>query len=121
MKTLSNKQLKKENRKKQAERVRKYFEESPEAKEILSEISKRQWDNTDLKEWRAQKTKEQWTDEFRKKRKEAYDKTYFKHTMAFMKNLLETQDSLEDYEKARAMKRNTNLLKNHASTSQTAG
>jgi len=45
-----------------AERVRKYFEENPQAREELSELAKRQWQDEDLLAWRAQKTHEQWQD-----------------------------------------------------------
>ncbi len=102
---------KKENREQRAEQVKKYFEEHPEAREELSLIAKKQWENTKLKEWRSEKTKEQWTPEFREKRKEAYDKTYFKQTISFMKNVLDKEGSLENYDQERTKKRNTNLLK----------
>ena len=66
---------KEENRKVRSEEVKKYFEQNPVKKEILSEIAKEQWENEKLLSWRREKTKGQWTAEFRKKRKEAYNKT----------------------------------------------
>ena len=102
---------KEENRKLQSKRVRKYFEEHPKAKEKLSEISKKQWDNPELKKWRSDMTKKQWTNEFREKRKNAYDKTYFKHTIKFMKEILEYYGDLEKYDKKRVEAGNKNLLK----------
>jgi len=101
----------KENRKLQSEKTKKYFEENPEAKEKLSITSKKQWNNPELKVWRSNKTKEQWTEEFREKRKESYDKTYFKHTMGFMKKLLEIDGNLKEYELDRVQSKNKNLLK----------
>jgi DNA gyrase subunit B len=99
------------NRKLQSERTKKYFEEHPEAKERLSKLSKKQWNNPELRKWRSKKTKEQWTKEFREKRKKAYDRTYFKHTINFMKQLLENNGNLEGYEQERSKSRNKNLLK----------
>jgi DNA gyrase subunit B len=102
---------KEENRKLQSGIVMKYFEEHPEARHILSELSKKQWDNPQLKKWRSNKTKEQWTSEFRKNRKQAYDRTYFNATIGFMKQILEKYGNLESYDKERAKSGNRNLLK----------
>lgn len=100
-----------ENRKKQSKRTKQYFEEHPEAKEKLRKISNELWNDPQLRKWRCNKTKEQWTADFRKKRKEAYDKTYFKHTIRFMKKVLEEYGDLENYDKKRVEKRDNNLLK----------
>ena len=102
---------KEENRKLQSERVDKYFEEHPEAVEELKKLAEKQWDDPKLKQWRSNKTKEQWTDEFRKKRKEAYNKTYFKHTIRLMKQLMGRYGNLEEYDEERIKSRNKNLLK----------
>jgi DNA gyrase subunit B len=102
---------KNDNKKLQSERVERYFEQHPEAAEKLRELSKKQWENAELKRWRSGKTKEQWTDNFRKKRKEAYNKTYFKHTIKFMKEILEKYGDLRDYEKKRIENGSRNLLK----------
>ncbi|MGL5132209.1 MAG: DNA topoisomerase (ATP-hydrolyzing) subunit B, partial [Planktothrix sp.] len=64
-----------ENRLKQSERVRKQFADNPELRESYSEAAKKQWEDEDLLEWRREKTKEQWTREFRKKRRQALDET----------------------------------------------
>ncbi|MBU1598350.1 MAG: DNA topoisomerase (ATP-hydrolyzing) subunit B [Nanoarchaeota archaeon] len=102
---------KEENRKNQAEITRKYFEEHPEAKEKLRQIAKEQWDDEKLKKWRSDKTKEQWTNDFRKKRKEAYNKTYFKHSIQFMKKIIDEYKDLEKYDEKRVKANNKNLLK----------
>ncbi|MBW2994875.1 intein-containing DNA gyrase subunit B, partial [Candidatus Woesearchaeota archaeon] len=102
---------KQENRKLQSERVKKYFEKHPEEKEKLRELAKAQWGDIELKKWRSNKTKEQWTENFRKKRKSAYDKTYFSHTITFMKRLLERCGDIKDYDNERIKSKNKNLLK----------
>ncbi len=99
------------NREKQAERVIKYFENNPEARKQNSDIAKRQWSNPELRKWRSEKTKEQWTKEFREKRKKAYNRTYFKHTAGFMKQILENDRNLNVYDVERIRSRNKNLLR----------
>lgn len=71
-----------ENRLKQSERVRQQFADNPELREAYSEAAKKQWEDEDLLEWRREKTKEQWTREFRKKRRQALDETYYAKTLA---------------------------------------
>ncbi|MBI5389541.1 DNA topoisomerase (ATP-hydrolyzing) subunit B [Candidatus Woesearchaeota archaeon] len=99
-----------ENRKKQAENVRLYFAMHPEARKKLSATAKNQWRNDLLKEWRSKKTKEQWTPEFREKRRKAYNETYFRHTMQFMKRILEKDWGLDHYDAERIKAGNRNLL-----------
>ncbi|VVB68278.1 DNA gyrase subunit B [uncultured archaeon] len=53
-----------ENRRRQAERVRDYFESNPDARERHSLIARAQWENAELRAWRSTKTREQWTPEF---------------------------------------------------------
>ncbi len=74
-----------ENRQVQAERVRDYFANNKEARERLSRRAKEQWQDKDLLLWRQEKTKQQWTPEFRLKRRGAYNKTYYRKTMAALK------------------------------------
>lgn len=101
----------KSNRLKQARRVKKYFKLNPAKKEELSLLAKKQWQNTDMLVWRSQKTKEQWTDKFREKRQKAYSKTYYKHTIEFLKRVYEKYGSLRKYDHERTLVRNNNLLK----------
>ncbi|MFH0869457.1 MAG: DNA topoisomerase (ATP-hydrolyzing) subunit B [archaeon] len=100
-----------DNKKRQSAKTKQYYAKHPEAKQRLKELSKKQWDNLELKEWRKNKTREQWTGEFRIKRKIAYNKTYFENSMALMKRLLEKEGSLENYEAARRKENNKNLVK----------
>ena len=102
-----------ENRKKQAEKVRKFFEEHPEYRLHLKEEANKEWANSELKKWRSGKTKSQWTDEFRKKRKIAYNRTYLN---AALKTLYEIylktkQIDKKEYEKVRKETNNKNLVK----------
>ena len=99
-----------ENRKKASEKVKKFFEENPDAKKYLSDSAKEQWKDEALIIWRRQKTSEQWTPEFREKRKEAYDKTYYKNTMILMKRILEKEGSLNKFDEIRIKDNNKNIL-----------
>jgi DNA gyrase subunit B len=100
-----------ENRKLQSERVKRYFEAHPEALLKLKKLAKEQWQDEELLRMRSETTKKQWTEEFREKRKVAYNKTYFEHTIRFMKQILENYGNLEAYDNERAKSRNKNLLK----------
>ena len=100
-----------ENRKRQSLRVKQFFEKNPDTKIFLSKMAKEQWKDEELRQWRSDKTKEQWTKEFRDERKKVYNKTYFKHTIGFMKKLFDTEGNLNSYDKVRVKKRNNNLLK----------
>ncbi len=75
------------NREKQADRTRDFFQRNPERKEELSLLARRQWQKSDLLEWRRKTTANQWTDEFRQSRKEALNKTYFRKTMSLLKEI----------------------------------
>ncbi|HIH30374.1 TPA: DNA topoisomerase (ATP-hydrolyzing) subunit B [Candidatus Micrarchaeota archaeon] len=100
-----------ENRKMQSGRVRKHYENHPEAKELLKEVAKKQWDSPELLAWRRAQTGKQWTPDFRKKRKEAYNKTYYAHSMACMKKVLEEYGSLEEYDAERIKTNGKSLLR----------
>lgn len=103
------------NRTKQAERVRKYFELYPQKKFWLSQIARQQWRHGGLLEWRRQKTKEQWTEEFRKKRKITYDRVYLNASLEFARKVYETYGTINLYDQERASlpKRNNNIVKLH--------
>ncbi|MFH1656556.1 MAG: DNA topoisomerase (ATP-hydrolyzing) subunit B [Candidatus Nealsonbacteria bacterium] len=102
-----------ENRKKQSEKVKTYFNEHPEIKKEFSLKSKKQWQNSELLSWRSNKTKQQWTDEFRKKRKKSYDKTYLEKFLKLMKKIFEDNKKIdiEKYQTERLEKRDKSLLK----------
>jgi len=102
-----------DNRKQWAERVRNYFIEHPDKKKELSLQAKKQWQNPELLEWRRQKTKEQWTNEFRLKRKVAYNKTYMRRALSLMKEVFarDGKFSNESYEKERLKRNDKNILR----------
>ena len=83
------------NRMAQAERVHAYFETHPEVREAFSEAAKQQWQDGDLIAWRREKTREQWTPEFRAKRLAALEETYYRKTMAALREF-EAEDGMLD-------------------------
>ncbi len=102
-----------ENRSKQANRVRNYFKINPESRKVLSAKAKEQWSDKELLAWRRGKTRQQWTLEFRRKRKRAYAKTYFDESMKFLRLVYEIHGDINYYDPDRKKLpiRNTNLLK----------
>ena len=99
-----------ENRKKAAEKVKKFFEENPDAKEYLSSLAKEQWKDETLIIWRRQKTKEQWTPEFREKRINSYTKTYYNKTIKLMKQTIEKEGNLYKFDKIRIENNDKSVL-----------
>ncbi|MFH1347672.1 MAG: DNA topoisomerase (ATP-hydrolyzing) subunit B [Candidatus Margulisiibacteriota bacterium] len=101
-----------ENRTKQARRVRKFFEKHPELKEWLSDLAKKQWKDEGLLSWRREKSKEQWTEKFRDKRRKAYNKTYLDSSLYFLKQILEQRGEVffYDWERKALNPKDTNLL-----------
>ncbi len=101
------------NRIAQAERVRNYFANNLEAREELSSIAKQQWQEKTLLAWRKEKTKQQWTPEFREKRRQALNKTYYRKTLAALKQIEIEQGNLdvENYRQYRLASKDKSLLK----------
>ena len=104
---------KEENRQAQAERVRNYFETHPEARERHSELAQLQWDDEELRAWRREKTKQQWTPEFRSKRQAALWQTYYKKTIASLHSFMEPDGTLNltEYDDHRKQTRDKSLLR----------
>jgi len=103
----------KENREKQAKRVKEFFERYPERKEWLSEIAKKQWDDPDLKSWRSEMTKKQWTVEFREKRKSAYNQTYLNKALKVLHAIYKEYGLIDEaaYNQIRKLKNDKNLIR----------
>jgi DNA gyrase subunit B len=76
-----------ENRQAQAERVKNFFITRPDVREVFLQQAKEQWQDTVLLEWRREETKNQWTDEFRAKRREALQQTYYAKSLAALKQV----------------------------------
>ncbi|MBI5798623.1 MAG: intein-containing DNA gyrase subunit B, partial [Candidatus Yonathbacteria bacterium] len=104
---------KKENRQRQADRVRAFFTAHPEQKQLLMTRAEQQWMNQALREWRRDKTKQQWTPEFRKQRKESYHRTYLEKALSALKNILEQEGhiAVERYNEMRHEKRDRSLIR----------
>jgi DNA gyrase subunit B len=102
-----------ENREVQAERVRRHFEEHPEARAALAALAKIEWEDEELLAWRREKTRQQWTPSFRAKRKAALHRTYFRKTIAALRDFLD-QDGLINltaYDEHRRATRDKTLLR----------
>jgi len=99
-----------ENRKKASEKVKEFFKENPDAKEYLSNLAKEQWKDEALIIWRRQKTREQWTPEFRVKRKIAYNKTYYAKTIKLMKEVFEKSGNLDNFDEVRIKNKDRSIL-----------
>jgi DNA gyrase subunit B len=102
-----------EHRRTQAERTRSYFATHPEARAEFSQKAIEQWNDAALVEWRREKTKEQWTPDFRAKRKAALHQTYYRKTIAALKQIEIEQGrlDLEAYQAYRYATRDKSLLK----------
>ncbi|MUL36288.1 DNA topoisomerase (ATP-hydrolyzing) subunit B [Gloeocapsopsis dulcis] len=100
------------NRLAQAERVRNYFA-NPEARNLHSQLAKQQWQDPALLKWRQEKTQQQWTPEFRAQRLEALHQTYYRKTIAALKQveLQQGQLDLDAYRVYRIETRDKSLLK----------
>lgn len=95
-----------ENRKSQSTRTREFYQKYPEAAVERSEAAKKQWQNAELKDWRRKKTSEQWTPEFREKRRAALARTYYNKTIAALKQI-ETMCGMVDVPAYREYRINT--------------
>ena len=101
-----------ETRQLQAERVRNRFEENPALRVQLAEKANEQWQNTELIAWRRTKTQEQWTPEFREKRAQALHQTYYRKTLAALKQFEQNgQLDQEAYYQYRLATRDRSLLR----------
>ena len=83
------------NRLAQADRVQAYFQAHPEARVELSQKAKVQWQDEELLSWRSQTTCKQWTPDFRERRQAALKQTYYRKTMAALKQF-ETKPGVVD-------------------------
>jgi len=81
--------------------------------EIYSQRAQQQWQNQALLEWRQEKTKAQWTPEFRASRLAALQQTYYCKTIAALKQIEIEQGylDLDAYRALRIKTRDKSLLK----------
>ena len=101
------------NRQAQSERVSTYFEQNPDVRAAYSDKAKQLWNDETLLNWRREKTQEQWTPEFREKRKAALNKTYYNKTIRALKDIEHSAGSvdLQVYLAHRLQTRDKSLLK----------
>jgi DNA gyrase subunit B len=102
-----------ENRQAQAERVRAHFANHPEARQALAERAREQWQDGALRAWRREETARQWTPEFRAKRRATLHETYYRKTIAALKQF-ETDPGkidLDAYRAHRIATRDKSLLR----------
>ena len=62
------------HREEQSQRVTKYFKDNPDAIEGNSKRAKEQWDNEELRKWRAEETRKQMSNPDNVKRKLATER-----------------------------------------------
>ena len=74
------------HRQQQAERVRHFFAENPQARVAAALVANEQWNDDSLRAWRSEATKQQWTPEFRTQRKQTLEQTYYRKTLAALKH-----------------------------------
>ncbi|RWX46173.1 DNA gyrase subunit B [Candidatus Electrothrix aarhusensis] len=103
----------KKNRQAQAERVRSYFVEHPEARSSASQKAEEQWKDKELLAWRSKTTRGQWTPEFRARRRAALAQTYYRKTLAILKQYEEVPGivDLEGYRQHRISTKDKSLLR----------
>jgi DNA gyrase subunit B len=102
-----------ENRQTQSQRVKRYFAENEAARIKASERSREQWQDEKLLEWRRAKTSEQWTPDFKTRRRLALQETYYRKTMEALKSIHLRMGfvSLPDYQELRLRSRDKTLLR----------
>ncbi len=100
----------KENQARQAARVRRFYQDNPQAKQILAERANAQWADERLRQWRRERTKQQWTEAFRQKRHAAYNQTDLRHSLSLLTAVLQRGGGAQPYEASRRSRRNNNLL-----------
>jgi len=101
------------NRTAQAQRVRNYFIEHSEIRQQYSASAKEQWKDSSLLEWRSEATKAQWTQEFRAKRRQSLQQTYYKKTITALKQVEVEKGFLDlvSYDQWRLEKKDKSVLR----------
>jgi DNA gyrase subunit B len=100
------------NKQKQSVRVAEFFKKNPKLKKELSKKAMKQWLDSDLLKWRSSKTKEQWTEDFRIRRKVAYNKTYYENTIKVLRRIYDQNKEVDKkiFETVRKSENNKNVL-----------
>ena len=101
------------NRENQSQRVKEFFVKHPEIKDLNRKLALEMWQNENLLKWRSEETKKQWTNEFRKKRKESYNQTYLKKALNELHMIYMAKGEVDknEYQNIRISTNNKTLLK----------
>jgi DNA gyrase subunit B len=81
-----------ENRQQQSKRTKSFFENNPEHRLNHQQKAIAQWDDEELRVWRAKETSKQWTEEFRKSRQEKMDASNYQRVIKEISNYLYEND-----------------------------
>lgn len=97
----------------QAQRTRAFIQNHPEQKKRLQLAAEGEWSDTKLRSWRSIKTKEQWTDAFRTKRKAAYNQTYLTKSLAALHQIYTESGTIDAsaYLRLRLSTKNKSLIR----------
>lgn len=97
----------------QAERTRAHSLRHQDKRETLARRASLQWRDLSLMSWRRQKTKEQWTPEFRARRLLAYNETYRLKALKALSDIYVRcgRVDLKEYEKLRVETNDKNFLR----------
>jgi DNA gyrase subunit B len=79
----------------QSKRVKANFESNPNRGQEMSKVAQRQWMDPALCAWRAEKTRTQWTPEFRAQRKESYALTYRTKALKALSDIYQKNGKLD--------------------------
>lgn len=109
----SNEEYREQNRKNLYHAQFEYWNNETDRKmQAAAQKAAKQWQDEGLLEWRRGKTREQWTDEFRTRRKAALQRTYYDKTIAALKQFeAQGELDLEAYNTYRLEKKDKSLLK----------
>ncbi len=101
------------NRELQSKRVTKFFIDHPEHRMRFRQFAINQWNDLELREWRSNKTKAQWTEEFREKRNIAYNQTYLNKSLSTLKRIVDKTGEIDvdKYNKIRKKSGDRSLIK----------
>ncbi|MBA3416517.1 MAG: HNH endonuclease, partial [Chloroflexia bacterium] len=102
-----------QNRAAQAERVRTHFADHPERRDQLRALASEQWADAELRAWRSETTRGQWTEDFRRQRKATLHETYYRKTIAALRGFLDEAGNLDltAYQQHRLATRDRSLLR----------
>ena len=96
----------------QTVRLKAFYGHHPEARLQQSSEAQQQWKDEQLLAWRAEMTKGQWTPEFRARRKEALKQTYYRKTLAALRDfLVESKLDIQSFEEFRQAKKDKSILR----------